>query len=247
MPITAYLIDDEQIAIDNLLSYIGRIPEIVVAGYTTNPLKGFEEIKQRKPQLIFCDIDMPDITGFELIAELKKLKEWECLIIISSGHREYGVEGFMLEVFDFLLKPTGFSRFWQVIERAKKVLTATNEEPGLLPPALSEYITIIPVGEGERKQERIRLGDIVYIESQKNNIAIYRNQYAPVITRSSLKAILEILPPDCFLQVHQSYIAGLYYVMHYKYDVVMLKGNHQIKIGSSFRENALTILKRIIH
>jgi len=190
------IVDDEPLAIDVLENYLGRLDATNITR-CENAVDAFQAIQHQRFDLIFLDIEMPLLSGIEF---LKTVKDPPA-IIITTAYREYAVEGFELEVIDYLVKPVSFPRFMKAMEKMLKVsrtLPATNEAPPR-PPA-PEYLFL----KVDRKFVKIQLCDILYIESLKDYVRV-KTANRSWITNQSLTEITDKLPSDRFARVHRSF------------------------------------------
>jgi two-component system, LytTR family, response regulator len=232
MILTTYVIDDEQAAITKMAEYIDRIPYLQLAGSSTNPIAAVEEIKALQPQIVFCDMDMPDVSGLVVLDAINAVNTWDCYFVIVSGHRDYAVEGYDRNVKAFLVKPCSFEKFFTAMEKARTLIkpVAHNNDDGLPEGTLIVY----PVTDPGNKVE-IPLCQISYIESNLNHLTIHYAGHQ-LTTRLSLKQILEKLPQEHFIKVHQSYIVSFNKVSACEKEHIILKDGSCIKIGVSYRD-----------
>ena len=190
------IVDDEPLAIDVLENYLARLDAASVTR-CENAVDAFQAIQHRRFDLIFLDIEMPLLSGIEF---LKTVKDPPA-IIITTAYRDYAVEGFELEVIDYLVKPVSFPRFMKAMEKVLKLgrpVTATNEAPQRL--STPEYLFL----KVDRKFVKIQLCDILYIESLKDYVRV-KTADRSWITNQSLTDITEKLPSDRFARVHRSF------------------------------------------
>jgi DNA-binding LytR/AlgR family response regulator len=244
MQITAYIIDDEPGAVEQLQSYISRIPFLNLVGSNTNPVVAADEIGRLKPQILFCDIDMPAVSGLTLLSNINQINNWGCYLVIVSGHRDYGIDGYDLNVRDFLLKPYTFEDFWKKMNKASGLI---KPEESIAPyahanPALNEKLVIYALPDGITPVP-VLLHEIDYIESIQNHVTVhYAN--ARVTTRRTLKSMLGALPAGYFIQVHQSFIVARHKIKHYTADTIILSGGQQLKIGTSYRDPFFKLMQQ---
>jgi len=211
MKIKCIVIDDEQLARKLLEEYIGKIPGLELVGQFKNPLDAITTLNQQDVHLIFLDIQMPDLTGLEFL----KTTKVDADIIFTTAYSEYALEGYTLDITDYLLKPFPFDRFVQSINKViKSISLKRNMKVGLND---QSYITV----NSEHKTYKIVLGDIDYIEGLKEYVSFYVNGKR-IITLQSLKYLEDSLPSNKFLRVHKSYIIPVN-------KVEVLEGN-QLKI-----------------
>jgi two-component system LytT family response regulator len=188
-------IDDEPLALTVLLKYISETPALKLLGTYTDAILAREFLRFHRVDLLFLDIQMPDISGIQFF---ESLKEKPC-VIFTTAFSEFAVKGFDLEAIDYLVKPISFDRFMIAVERAQKRL-----QPALQPALQADEFIIV---KSEYKSVKIACKDIHYIEGLDDYVKIHlRNTARPVLSLISLKAILEKLPRGWFMRVHRSYI-----------------------------------------
>ena len=191
-------IDDEPLALELIKNYVERIPTLQMLNTFDDALSGAEFLKKGTVDLLFVDINMPDITGVELVRSL----ETKPMVIFTTAYKNYAFEGFELEAMDYLLKPIDFARFSKAVEKAldyhKYKNSALIEEKAASIYVYSEY-----------KMVRIDLKDIDYIESMEDYIKIHRHNLPTILTLMPLKKMLEKLPEDQFKRIHRSYIVAI--------------------------------------
>ncbi|MFT4095406.1 MAG: LytTR family DNA-binding domain-containing protein [Niabella sp.] len=192
MKLKAIAIDDEPLALEIIKQYCSQIEDITLVQVFDNAVNGLAYINVQKPDLLFIDIDMPDINGIDLINSI----ETRPMIIFTTAYKEFALDGFELEAIDYLLKPFGFERFEKAFQKALSKYNTDHE------PAENSCIFVY----AEYKMIKIPFNDIVYIESLDDYIKIHLANDKPVMTLMSLKKISEKLPPRQFMRIHRSYI-----------------------------------------
>jgi len=215
-------IDDEPPALELMAEYISRVPELQLLQTFDDAISGAEFLRHNPVDLLFIDINMPDITGIELVKSL----EQKPIIIFTTAYKKFAYEGFELDAVDYLLKPIDFGRFSRAIAKAMEYYdykkTAGQRENNFLF-VRSEYRII-----------KINLGDIEYIESLEDYIKIYTSTDKPVLTLMPLKKVLEKLPPEKFKRIHRSYIISTDKVRSVQGRKVQLASNKELPISESY-------------
>ena len=197
MQIRCVAIDDEPLALELIKQYISKIHSLKLVQTFTDAIAGAEFLRQAAIDLLFIDINMPDISGIDLVRSLEN----KPIIIFTTAYKQFALEGFELDAIDYLIKPILLERFERAVNKAidyYQYKKAPKTEP---PQALfvrSEYQLI-----------KIELDDIVYIETVEDYLRIHRSSSKPVMTLMTIKAILEKLPPGQFQRIHRSYIIPL--------------------------------------
>ncbi|WP_158605942.1 LytTR family DNA-binding domain-containing protein [Taibaiella sp. KBW10] len=210
------IIDDEPLAIDVIVAHCKRIPELNVVETCNNAMEAFQALHKHEIQLIFLDINMPVISGLSF---LKSLKEPPA-VILTTAYTEYAIEGYELDVVDYLLKPIPFERFAMAIQKVQQRLSRPQNISGINIPAVAtpaihpgtynsntstkDFIFIKSNG----KLVKLNFSDIRYIEGMKDYLKIFTSDKTHVI-HQTMKAMEEQLPEHLFMRVHKSYIVAL--------------------------------------
>jgi two-component system, LytTR family, response regulator len=194
MNIKCIAIDDEPLCLVLLKQYISRFPELELDGLFDDAIAGAEFMKQRPPGLLFIDINMPGINGVDLVRSL----EQKPMIIFTTSHKEFAIDGFELDAVDYLLKPITIERFTKAATKAIEYYQFKNAVEANKSNALfvrAEYQVV-----------KIDHDDIEYIESVSDYLKIHRTTEKPLMTLMTIKAMLGKLPSHQFKRIHRSYI-----------------------------------------
>jgi len=201
MMIKTIAIDDEPLALQLITGYISRTPFLEFKGGFDNPLDAMEYISKEQIALIYLDIQMPDLSGIEFIRTLKEKPK----IIFTTAFAKYALEGFKLEVVDYLLKPFNYEEFLNSAQKARALIELEGKAMKTVV-ASEEYLFL----KSEYKIKRINFNDIIYIEGLKDYVKVYTiNDPKPVLSLTSLKSLESKLPEDKFMRVHRSFIVNL--------------------------------------
>ncbi|MDR1810419.1 MAG: LytTR family DNA-binding domain-containing protein [Prevotella sp.] len=222
-------IDDEPLALKLLAHYCSRISFVQLLGAYTDPLEGISYIRSMQPDLIFLDIRMPDFSGINIAQVLDK----KTLIIFTTAHKEYAVEGFDLDVVDYLLKPFGFERFLKACNKAKQRFSLASKPP--VAETLSDGDTL--VFKYNYQNICLPLHSILYIEACNNYIRIVTPDkvYMPTMT---MKTIRKLLPETEFIRLHKSFIVAVGKIKSFNSEQV-ITDYRQIPVGRSYRKDFL--------
>ena len=228
-------IDDEPLALKLLMHYCSRVPSIQLLGAYTDPLEGFSYIRSEQPDLIFLDIRMPDISGVNIAQALGK----NTLIIFTTAHREYAVEGFELDVVDYLLKPFHFERFLKAYNKAEERFFAGKSSFQQVPE--SKTISF----KYNYQNIQLPIHSISYIEAFDNYIKITTSDktYMPVMT---MKTIQNLLPEAEFIRIHKSFIVAVDKIKSFNSKQV-ITNIEKIPIGRSYRKDFLNRMEALKH
>lgn len=230
------VIDDEPLAMKLLEDHISRVSFLQMAGTNSNPLEALISFNQNPVDLIFLDIQMPQLSGIQFMQLLQN----RAMVIITSAYQEYAIEGFEHNVVDYLLKPISFERFYRAVEKAYNLKNPTAPiaiAPDLHPPT-GGYIFI----KVETKMVRVELDDILYVEGLKNYVSIFTKAQR-IVTLQTMKQLEEILPPNRFIRVHKSYIVALDKINTIERQEIYIK-DKIIPIGITYSEQFFKLLER---
>jgi DNA-binding LytR/AlgR family response regulator len=197
MQLKCVAIDDEPLALELLQEYISRFPQLKLTHTFDDAISAVELLRNTKVDLLFIDINMPDITGIDLVRALDE----KPLIIFTTAHKQFAIEGFELDAVDYLLKPINFDRFTRAVNKAVEYYKYRNT-------SAKEDNDCLFV-HAEYRLVKIPLSHIEYIESLEDYIKIHVTNGKPVLTLMSMKKVLEKLPADKFQRIHRSYIVAV--------------------------------------
>lgn len=223
--LTCIAIDDEPLALGLISQYIARIPTLKLLKTFEDAISGSEYIQRNTVDLLFLDINMPDISGIELARSLEKRP----MIIFTTAYKNFAFEGFELEAIDYVLKPIDFERFKKAVDKAidfNNYRNASQKQPQLE----SLYVY------SEYRMIKIDVQKITYIESMEDYIKIHlTDQPKPVLTLMPLKKVLEKLPQDNFMRIHRSYVVALNHIKSIHNKKVQLE-SMELPVGSSYND-----------
>jgi len=234
--IRCLVVDDEQHAIDILVHYIGQTNFLQLVSSTTNPVEALQTVVTEKIDLVFLDIQMPELSGIDFI----KAINGKAKVILTTAYSEFAIEGFDLDVVDYLLKPIRFPRFLNAVQKAVKTIA---EKPTAEADTNSEADYIFVKTESKGKLLKINLADIEYIEGMKNYVAIYRSGQKTLVY-TNLKDLVTHLPARQFVRVHKSFIIPINRVTGIEGNRILLKNvTAEILIGESYKDELMEIIK----
>ncbi len=230
------IVDDEPLAIEILEAYVARIDHLQLTGTFRNALAAFTFLQQNHVDLIFLDIQMPKLSGIDFLKTLKRPPK----VIFTTAFRDYAIEGFELEVADYLLKPIPFERFLKAVA---KVLPAPADTPPPPAPAVAaapsdNYIYF----KVDKKMVKTRMSDILYIESIKDYVKV-RTAEKEIITQQKISYLEESLPKRHFLRVHRSFMVNIEKIDAYSATDVEI-GKFHIPIGRNYKNDVMKLLAK---
>ena len=234
MQIKCVIIDDEPIARDIIRGYILKINELVIIAEFNKPTEALTFLNENKTDLLFLDINMPEINGIDFAKSLFNPPA----IIFTTAYREFAANGFELQAVDYLVKPIPFERFLKAVNHYIKLHSKSIEMPASQKREKPEDIFILL--KDSRKTHKIYLGDIKYVESDGDYIRFYL-QNRKLMIRGSLASMEATLPSELFLRIHNSYIVNLKKVNAVTLISVEIDGT-ELPISRSHKEKVLKIL-----
>lgn len=231
------IVDDEPPAREVLRRYIAEVPLLNLIGECGNALQAITALKQQHIDIVFLDIQMPQITGLDLVGTLVNLPK----IILTTAFEQYAVRAFELNVTDYLLKPIRFDRFLKAVIKAlpEQGLQQVSQRAASVADT-SEYAFLY--FRTDRKMVKVILNDIQYIESLKDYVKIYTIK-GPVITKYAISSLEAMLPAALFLRVHRSYLIAIDKIDAYTHQDINIS-NSLIPIGKVYRQVVLMALNK---
>lgn len=229
------IIDDELLAIDVIAEYIPRVPFLELSGTYSNPIDALMHLKKEEVDLIFLDIQMPQLSGLQFMNLLKTKTQ----VIIVSAYNEFALQGYEHDVTDYLLKPVSFERFLKAVEKAQRLWELTTAGTGVVAPS-EDFIFV----KAENKIVKINLDDILFIEGLRNYITIHTTGNKRIVTLQSMKTLEELLPSRRFVRVQKSYIVQLSKIDSIERQRIFV-GSHIIPIGETFSTGFFSIIGNV--
>jgi len=231
MKVRCLVIDDEALARKYLKEYIAKIPFLELVGDFNSPLKAYELLEKGMVDLMFLDIQMPDITGLDFLRSLNR----KPYVILTTAYKEYALEGYELDITDYLLKPFSFDRFLKAINKVNTLVRKQGEKEV---PASDynqtdfheDYIII----RADRKYYKINYDDLIFIEGQKAYVTFHSEGKKKVTALASLKELEEKLPEYKFIRIHKSYIVSVKKIDALEGNMIEIAGE-KLPVGKSFK------------
>ncbi len=230
MKISCLIVDDEPLAQDVLEAYIKNTPQLNLVGICNNAIEALEKMKLSQVDLIFLDIQMPEITGIDFLRTLKDPP----MVIFSTAYQNYAVEGFELNAIDYLLKPFSLERFQKAVRKADELAKLKEEHLQ----REDEYIFI----KSDQKLQKVHYNDILFIEALADYVKIHTPDKR-YITLQTMKNMEEKLPDKYFKRVHRSFIVSLDKIMSIVGGSVEV-GDQRIPIGKNYKESFFIALEK---
>jgi DNA-binding LytR/AlgR family response regulator len=230
--INCIVVDDEQHAIDILTHYIKQTPMLTLIGTSTNPIEALQILATQKVDLVFLDIHMPELSGIDFIKTLNGKSK----VILTTAYSEFALEGYELDVVDYLLKPIRLPRFLAAVQKVAKSLKEEDVQE-----VEDDYIFVKTESKG--KLLKINLGEIDYIEGMKNYVAIHSGG-SKIMVYTAMKEIEDRLPAKQFMRIHKSFIIRIDRITGIEGNRVLLKNVHaDIMIGENYKNELMEKVK----
>jgi two-component system response regulator LytT len=233
--ITAIAIDDEPLALQLVTGYIGKTPGLKLIGKFDNPLDAGEFLVNNPVDLIFVDIQMPDLSGIEFTRLLEKGPK----VIFTTAFEKYALEGYKLEIVDYLLKPFSYEEFLSAFQKVQKLINLERKSK-ISVEANSEFLFL----KSDYKIKRINFNDILYIEGLKDYVKVYTLHVPkPILSLSSLKLLESKLPEKKFMRVHRSFIVNLEKIDTIERNRIVF-GKEYIPVSDQYKEKFQEYLEK---
>ena len=222
-------IDDEPLALQQLVAYIQKVPFLELAAQCQSALEARSFLEHDTVDVLFCDINMPDLNGMEFVKSLTVPP----LVVFTTAYSEYAVEGFKVNAVDYLLKPFGLQDFQRAAMRVKERLSERGNERGSERTEVGDDSIFLKT---DYRIVKVKLSDIRYIEGMSEYLKVWvDNEPKPIITLLSMKKMEERLP-DCFMRIHRSYIIHLNKIQEVNKNRVIMNADTYLPIGDLYRE-----------
>ena len=239
--IRCLIVDDEPLALHILEDYISKIPFLQLVKATTNPIEALTLVQDKAVDLVFLDVQMPELTGIQFL----RIANGKAKVILTTAYSQYALEGYELDVIDYLLKPIAFDRFYKAVQKAQSVLQPAQAAPQPAQPEpaqpkqqdlLSDFIFV----KTEHKIQKVYLNDILFIEGLKDYISIF-TPAERIITLQNMKKMEDALPTKYFIRVHKSYIVSINKIDSIERSRIFI-GDKIIPVGDTYRDEFFKIV-----
>lgn len=228
-------IDDEPLALRQISAYIAKIPYLELAATFNNAIEAQQRLASERVDLIFVDINMPDLNGVDFVRALTDRP----MVVFTTAYSEYAIDGFKLDAVDYLLKPFSFADFSRAAAKANSLyelrqgrLPAQPDSDSEATPKDREYISV----KADYKVSLVRIADIVYIESEGEYVRMHLCDGSTITTLFRLRNMEAALPSEQFMRVHRSYIVNLRAIRSYVRGRIFLSDTEYVPIGENYKE-----------
>jgi DNA-binding LytR/AlgR family response regulator len=199
-PLRCFVVDDEPLAVKMLENFIARTPFLELAASFTDPVLALSEIRTQAPQLVFLDIQMPDLSGMEL----SRMVPSDTRIIFTTAFKQYAFESYEVSALDFLLKPIRYQKFLEAAEKAREWFAMKEAAAAKREEMTAAFFKV------DGALRKVELADILFVEGMKDYVMVYlASQRQPLVTHLTMKAMEEMLPAGRFMRIHRSFIVAL--------------------------------------
>ncbi len=232
--IRCIVVDDEPLSVKLLADYVDRTPGLEVVLKTTHVLDALQYAQQGRADLVFLDIQMPELTGIQFIKIIRNA----CKVILTTAYNEYAVESYEHDVVDYLLKPVTFERFTIAVQKAKKRLLEDAAATSSSPTAV-DHIFI----KTEYRIQKIALANILFIEAMRDYVAFHITTGSKILSLDSMKNMEEFLPHNQFIRIHKSYIVNKNNIDFIERGKVVI-ANQYLPVGDTYKDNLTAAIKK---
>jgi two-component system LytT family response regulator len=239
--IRCLIVDDEPLALHILEDYISKIPFLQLVKATTNPIEALTIVQDKGADLVFLDVQMPELSGIQFL----RIANGKAKVILTTAYPQYALEGYELDVIDYLLKPIAFDRFFKAVQKAQTIMqppVVAEAKPVQAEPQqqqqdfLSDFIFV----KTEHKIQKVYLNNILFIEGLKDYISIF-TPAERIITLQNMKKMEDALPAKYFIRVHKSYIVSVNKIDSIERSRIFI-GDKIIPVGDTYREEFFKVI-----
>ncbi|RZA01505.1 MAG: response regulator transcription factor [Sphingobacteriaceae bacterium] len=242
--IRCLVVDDEPLALHILEDYIAKVPFLQLVKATTNPIEALTMVQEGNIDLVFLDVQMPELTGIQFL----KIANGKTKVVLTTAYSQYALEGYELDVVDYLLKPIAFDRFFKAAQKVQSLMqpavtSPLHEQVQQIQPQqpqqdfMNDFIFV----KSEYKIQKVYLHQILYIEGLKDYISIF-TQTERIITLQNMKKMEETLPDKHFMRVHKSYIVSLDKIDSIERSRIFI-GDKVIPVGDTYRDQFFKVIE----
>ncbi len=231
--IACLIVDDESIAREVIATHLSKIPNTTIVASCSNAIEAFNILRHHQIDLIFLDINMPEVSGISFAKSINK----DVKIIFTTAYRDFAVEGFELQAVDYLMKPISFERLLKAVHTYDDIY-ASNELTETAKTAPNDFMFV----RADRRMIKIDFESIVYIESYSDYIKIHLANET-IVTRETISAIEAKLPNKRFLRIHRSYIIALKHISSFTNEEITID-NTALTISRSYKKDVLKVLEQ---
>ena len=227
------IIDDEPIAHRIIEGYCAELPHLEKIGNAYNAFEASVIVSKQKVDLVFLDLNMPKMTGFEWLKTLPSPPK----IIVTTAYKEHALEGYELDIVDYLLKPFSFPRFLKAVNKASEMEKESAPEPASIQQAENSSFFL----KGDKKHHQIHIGDILFVEAMGNYSKVYLKGEL-ILSHEKISTLESILPAETFLRVHKSFLVAIDKIKLIQGNQIFIQ-DHTIPVGQTYRSKVNDLLR----
>jgi two-component system LytT family response regulator len=236
--IRCLVVDDEPLALHILEDYISKMPFLALIKATTNPIEALQLVQEGGIDLVFLDVQMPELTGIQFL----RIANGKAKVILTTAYSQYALEGYELDVIDYLLKPIAFDRFFKSVQKAQTIIQPSSkpEAKQEVSTPQNDFLSDFIFVKTEHKIQKVYLNDILFIEGLKDYISIF-TPGERIITLQNMKKMEDALPEKHFIRVHKSYIVSINKIDSIERSRIFI-GDKVIPVGDTYRDEFFKIV-----
>ncbi len=236
MSLKCVIVDDEPLAIEIIETYLNNFPSVSIEGKCTNAIQALEILRKKQIDLMFLDIQMPQITGTDFLKSLINPPK----VIFTTAYRDFALDGFELNAVDYLLKPISFERFLKAMDKTFALINPDNKNIAAPVTEVKEENSLFI--KVERKMVKVSFNEILFLESLKDYVVFHLHD-KKLITKSKISGFEILLPENQFLRIHRSFIVAINKINSYSSTELELTNKKILPVGRNYRDSVLNILK----
>ena len=234
--IRCIIVDDEPLAVELLVGYVRRTPSLELVGAYTDTVEALSEINSRKPDIVFLDIQMPDMNGLEL----SRILPLDTRVVFTTAFKEYAFDSYEVEAIDYLLKPIRYQKFLEAVAKAERWVDMRNSRVNARSLTEDRGSAFLKV-EGQFRN--IKYADILYVAAMKDYVVLkLQSDQSPVVVHITMKSIEELLPSSQFMRVHRSYIVAKDRISSIDGSGNIILSEESIPVSDTYRKNVEAFL-----
>ena len=237
MNIRCLIVDDEPLAVRLICSYIQQVPGLEIAGVCNNAIDAFTVLREQKVDLLFLDIKMPKLLGTDFLRSVSNPPK----VIFITAYRDYALDGYELDIVDYLLKPVSFTRFMKAVSKATKLISLDNNFSSINTEDSNNKDSFLYF-KIDKERQKVLLLEILFIESCKEYVKLHLEDGKSLLVKQGISSLEKLLSPHRFLRVHRSYIVAIEKISSYSPTYITV-GNNKIPIGRLYKNEVLEVLK----
>jgi len=237
MNIRCLIVDDEPLAVRLISSYIQQVPGLEITGACNNAIDAFTVLREQKVDLLFLDIKMPKLLGTDFLRSVSNPPK----VIFITAYRDYALDGYELDIVDYLLKPVSFTRFMKAVSKATRLISLDNNFSSINTEYNNNSDSFLYF-KIDKERQKVLLVEILFIESSKEYVKLHLEGGKSLLVKQGISSLEKLLSPHRFLRVHRSYIVTIEKISSYSPTYITI-GNNKIPIGRLYKNEVLEVLK----